>query len=601
MLRPAAFLLAAMTALSSAASAAEADFHAWAATPPMGWNSWDCFGTTVTEAQTKANADFMAAKLKSHGWQYVVVDIQWYQPTATGHDYVPGAKLVMDEYSRLQPAVEKFPSAANGAGFKSLAGYVHGLGLKFGIHLMRGIPRQAVKQNTAILGTDKRAADIADTSSVCSWNPDMYGVDIRRPGGQEYYDSLMAMYAGWGVDFIKVDDIARPYDEVQKLEIEAIRRAIAKTGRPIVFSLSPGETPLARGEHVADHANMWRISDDFWDNWPALRSQFKRLHDWTPHRRTGAWPDADMLPLGTIEFGRQTKFTRDEQFTLMTLWSIARSPLMHGGDMTKTDDFTLSLLTNDEVLAVNQRSENNRQLFRTDDGHVAWVADVPGSADKYVALFNIGEAYQSARKLQETSIVTRNTPGHGVALDVDVSGAKVLHLVADEADGAIMGDHVVWSEPRLVGPAGELRLTKQGWLSASTGWGKVAVGLGAAGKPLRLNGKPVADGIGAHARAHLSFAVPEGYTRFQAFAALDDVAVGHATGATVRFSVYAGDRAGDTPATVRVPLADLGFSGEAKVRDLWTRADLANAKGELSAEVATHGARLFRVSPVQAR
>jgi hypothetical protein len=481
MLRPAALLLAAMSLLPAAASAAD-DFHAWAATPPMGWNSWDCFGTTVTEAQTKANADFMAAKLKSHGWEYVVVDIQWYQPTATGHDYVPGAKLVMDEFSRLQPAVQKFPSAADGSGFKPLADYVHSLGLKFGIHLMRGIPRQAVKQNTAILGTDKRAADIADTSSICSWNPDMYGVDIRRPGGQEYYDSLLALYAGWGVDFIKVDDIARPYDEVQKLEIEAIRRAIAKTGRPIVFSLSPGETPLARGAHVADHANMWRISDDFWDNWPALLSQFKRLHDWTPHRRAGAWPDADMLPLGTIEFGRKTKFTRDEQFTLMTLWSIARSPLMHGGDMTKTDDFTLSLLTNDEVLAVNQRSENNRQLFRTPDGLVAWVADVPGSSDKYLALFNTRESYQSARKLHETPLVTRHTPGHGVALDVDVSGAKVLHLVADEADEGIMGDHVVWSEPRLVGPAGELRLTRQRWTSASTGWGKVAVGLGAGGK-----------------------------------------------------------------------------------------------------------------------
>jgi hypothetical protein len=348
----------------------------------MGWNSWDCFGTTVTEAQTKANADFMAAKLKAHGWQYVVVDIQWYEPSAKGHDYVPGARLVMDEFSRLLPATEKFPSAANGAGFKPLADYVHSLGLKFGIHLMRGIPRQAVKQNTAVLGTDKRAADIADTSSVCSWNPDMYGVDVRRPGGQEYYDSLLALYASRGVDFIKVDDIARPYDEVQKLEIEAIRRAIAKTGRPIVFSLSPGETPLARGEHVADHANMWRISDDFWDNWPALFAQFKRLHDWTPHRRSGAWPDADMLPLGTIEFGRQTHFTRDEQFTLMTLWSIARSPLMHGGDMTHTDDFTLSLLTNDEVLAVNQRSAHNRQLFRTADGLIAWVADVPDSPDK---------------------------------------------------------------------------------------------------------------------------------------------------------------------------------------------------------------------------
>ncbi len=590
-------LLALALALLPAVHAA--DFHTWAATPPMGWNSWDCFGTTVTEAQTKANADFMAAKLKTHGWQYVVVDIEWYQPTAQGHDYTPGAKCAMDGYSRLVPAVEKFPSAANGAGFKPLATYVHSLGLKFGIHLMRGIARQAVTQNTPILGSDKHAADIADTSSICGWNPDMYGVDVRRPGGQAYYDSLLALYAGWGVDFIKVDDIPRPYDEVQKLEIEAIRSAITKTGRPIVFSLSPGETPLSRGAHVADHANMWRISDDFWDNWSSLRSQFKRLHDWTPHRRAGAWPDADMLPLGRVQFGRETHFTRDEQFTLMTLWSIARSPLIHGGDMTKTDDFTLSLLTNDEVLAVNQRSENNRQLSRTDDSLIAWVADIPGSADKYVALFNAREDYETARKLQETEVIDRHTPGQGVELDVDITGAKTLHLIADDAGDGITGDHVVWSDPRLTGPAGELRLTKQGWVSASTGWGNVAVGKGAAGAPLHLQGKPVADGIGAHAPAHLAFAVPPGYTRFQAFAAIDDVGVGHKDGATVRFRVLAGDAAITPSATVRVPLADLGFSGEVRVRDLWTHTNLAPAKGEISAEVPAHGARLFRVGPAR--
>jgi len=586
-----------LSATLSASAAPDPDFHAWAATPPMGWNSWDSFGTTVTEAQTKANAEFMAAKLKAHGWQYVVVDIEWYQPTATGHDYVPGAKLVMDKFSRLLPATEKFPSAADGAGFKPLADYVHSLGLKFGIHLMRGIPRQAVTQNTPILGSDKHAADIADTSSICSWNPDMYGVDVRRPGGQEYYDSLLALYAGWGVDFIKVDDISRPYDEVQKLEIEAIRRAITKTGRPIVFSLSPGETPLARSAHVADHANMWRISDDFWDNWPALRSQFKRLHDWTPYRRAGAWPDADMLPLGRVEFGRQTHFSRDEQFTLMTLWSIARSPLILGADMTKLDDFTFSLLTNDEVLAVNQHSENSRQLFRTADSLIAWVADIPGSADKYVALFNAREDYESARKLQETEVIDRHTPGQGVKLDVDITGAKTLHLMADDAGDGITGDHVVWSDPRLTGPAGELRLTKQGWLSASTGWGSVAVGKDAAGGPLLLQGKPVADGIGAHASAHLAFAVPAGYTRFQAFAALDDVGVGTPYGATVRFRVLASDTAVTTSATVRVALADLGFSGKVMVRDLWSHADLAPASGEISAEVPAHGARLFRVGP----
>ncbi|MEO7934393.1 MAG: glycoside hydrolase family 27 protein [Chthoniobacterales bacterium] len=365
------------------------DYHAWAATPPMGWNSWDAFGTTLNETQAKAQADVMADKLLSHGWNFFTVDIQWYEPASKGFGYRKNAKLSMDAYGRLVPAVEKFPSAANGAGFKPLADYVHAKGLKFGIHLMRGIPRQAVTQNTPILGSNARAADIAVTSSTCKWNPDMFGVDATKPGGQAYYDSLLALYASWGVDFIKVDDLSRPYDDVQLAEVEAIRRAIDKTGRPIVFSTSPGATPLARGEHVAAHANLWRICDDFWDKWPALRSQFKRLHDWTPYRAPGAWPDADMLPLGMIELGRPTRFTPDEQCTMMTLWSIARSPLILGADMTKLDEATLGLLTNDEVLAVNQASAGNRQLF-DQKGLIAWVADVPASKDKYLAVFNTG-------------------------------------------------------------------------------------------------------------------------------------------------------------------------------------------------------------------
>jgi hypothetical protein len=354
----------------------------------MGWNSWDCFGTTVTEAQTKTQADFMASKLKSHGWQYIVVDIQWYEPKAKGHDYRKDAVLTMDQFSRLIPAVEKFPSAANGAGFRALANYVHKKGLKFGIHMMRGIPRQAVRENTPIKGTPYRARDIANTNSICRWNSDMYGVDVTKPGGQEYYDSVFQLVASWGVDFVKVDDLSAPYDAVQRAEIEAIRKAITKCGRKIVFSTSPGPTPLNEGPHISAYANMWRISDDFWDSWPALLAQFKRLNDWTPFRGPGHFPDADMLPVGKISFGRTTHFTPDEQVTLLTLWCIARSPLILGNDLTKTDDFTFSLLTNDEVLAVNQHSTDNRQLFRTPDGLVAWVANVAHSGDKYLAVFN---------------------------------------------------------------------------------------------------------------------------------------------------------------------------------------------------------------------
>jgi hypothetical protein len=358
----------------------------------MGWNSWDGFATTVTESQTRAQADFMAVNLQKHGWEYIVVDIQWYEPQATGFDYRKDAKLEMDGWGRLVPATNKFPSAMDGKGFKPLADYVHSLGLKFGVHLMRGIPRQAVVAKTPVKNTRFTAADIADTNSTCRWNGDMYGVDTSRAGGQEYYDSVFDQLAAWNVDFVKVDDLSRPYHTG---EIEAIRTAIDQTGRKMVFSTSPGATPVNQGEHVSQHANMWRISDDFWDAWPQLLAQFERLRNWTPFRAPGHFPDADMLPIGVLQMGKnKTHFTRDEQITLMSLWSIARSPLIIGADLTKLDDFTLSLLTNDEVLAVNQHSSNNRELFHR-NGYYGWVADAPGGADKYLALFNTHAATES--------------------------------------------------------------------------------------------------------------------------------------------------------------------------------------------------------------
>ncbi|HEY6293588.1 MAG TPA: glycoside hydrolase family 27 protein [Terriglobia bacterium] len=364
-----------------------------ASTPPMGWNSWDCYGTTVTEPEVKANADYMARHLKQHGWQYVVVDIQWSEPNPKAHGYRPGANLAMDEYGRLIPAANRFPSSSDGRGFKPLADYVHSLGLRFGIHIMRGIPRQAVKANLPVLGSQVRAADIADPYSICPWNTDMYGVDMSRPGAQDYYDSILKLYAEWGVDYIKADDIARP---THREEIAALHRAIQKTGRPIVLSLSPGPAMIKDVAFLQENANLWRISDDFWDNWKALRLNFVLMSIWSGVGRPGAWPDADMLPLGHIglraERGedRTTRFTRDEQRTVISLWSIAQSPLMFGGDLPTSDDYSVSLIANDEVLAVDQKGARGGAFAEGGDD-VVWTADAMGSDAKYVAVFNVGD------------------------------------------------------------------------------------------------------------------------------------------------------------------------------------------------------------------
>jgi alpha-galactosidase len=377
---------AAVAPLGFREARAAADFHALAPAPPMGWNSWDSFGPTIREDEARANAQIMAKRLLPHGYDIFTVDIQWYEPGANAYDYRKGAELTMDDWGRLQPAPNRFPSAMIGAGFRPLADFVHALGLKFGIHMMRGVPRQAADRNLPILESKYRAGDVADRANVCPWNTDMYGVDMSKPGAQDYYDSVLRLYASWGVDFIKADDMSRPYAP-NAPEIHAVRSAIDRSGRPMMLSLSPGETPLAEAGDVARNANMWRISDDFWDTWPALLEQFERLKDWAPYRRPGAWPDADMLPLGVLEMGkRTTRLTQDEQRTLMTLWSIARSPLIMGGDLRKLDDFTASLLTNDEVLAVNRTSDANKELFR-ENGLAAWTARA--GRNRYVALFNL--------------------------------------------------------------------------------------------------------------------------------------------------------------------------------------------------------------------
>ena len=364
-------------------------------TAPMGWNSWDCYGAAVTEDIVRQNARFMAENLKQFGWEYVVVDIQWYEPNANSHEYHPFTELCMDEYSRLIPAPNRFPSSADGKGFAPLAEYVHSLGLKFGIHIMRGIPRQAVHQNCKVLGTDKTAREVAKTASICYWNSDMYGVDPHKEGARAYYDSIFKLYASWGVDFIKCDDIAREMPQCEE-ELVMLSDALKGCGRDMILSISPGPAPLDKAELFKQTCNMWRITDDFWDKWELLYDMFQRAEKWCTHTGAGHWPDADMLPVGPLrqDYGKEnwTKFTEDEQITMMTLWSIFRSPLMIGGEMTGFDDFTMKILTNEGILRMHKNSRNAHQVFRRNIGGVefaTWIAqDVEGGT--YIAIFNLG-------------------------------------------------------------------------------------------------------------------------------------------------------------------------------------------------------------------
>lgn len=391
---------------------ARSDFRQWASTPPMGWNSWDCYGPTVTEKEVKANADYMAEHLSKFGWKYVIVDIRWYIANDKAGGYnEKNAIYVMDNYGRYQPAENRFPSSSGGKGFKALADYVHAKGLKFGIHIMRGIPRQAVARHTPVFGASGITADqISNEKHLCSWLHDNYTVDASKKGAQEYYNSLFNLYASWGVDFVKIDDLSAPY--YHQDEIELIRNAIDQCGRPIVLSTSPGETPIANADHVSSHANMWRMVNDVWDQWNDLVHLMDVAQKWYPYIGNGTWPDCDMIPLGHIAIrgergkDRMTRLTHDEQYSLMTFFCIFRSPLFFGGDLPSMDEFTLSLLTNRKVLEMHEQSEGVRQLFQC-NGQLAVASNNKSHKASYLALFNLSDSTQKMKVDLKTNRIQR--------------------------------------------------------------------------------------------------------------------------------------------------------------------------------------------------
>jgi hypothetical protein len=582
-------------------------FHDWAATPPMGWNSWDCYGPTVTEAEVKANADYMAKYLKPYGWDYIVVDIRWYVGNDKAHGYnEKDPDYVLDQYGRFLPAVNRFPSAAGGKGFKPLANYLHKKGLKFGIHIMRGIPVIAVKQNLPIKGTNVTARDIFSDKDQCSWLRDMYTVVPGKPGAQEYYNSLFELYASWGLDFVKIDDLSSPiyFEE----EINMIRKAIDRTGRKIVLSTSPGETPIAHAGHVQKNANMWRTVGDFWDSWQQLKEHFEVFERWNKWRSYGAYPDGDMLPMGKIgiraERGnpRMTNFTPDEQYTLMTLWSIFKSPLMFGGNLPDNNPFTLSLLTNKKVLKVLNESINNKPLF-TDENKAAWIADEPGTGAKYLAVFNTTDQKIAIEEkaVWNSGLITKDTPGHSKQVDIDITGVKKLYLVVNDGDHKTDWDHANWIAPTLYTEKDSLKLTDLKWIKATSGWEKPNVNKSVSGNDLTINKVKCENGIGTHSNSIIEFDVPEGYTRFKALVGLDEACVTQNVGATVKFLVFTENPSGALPPpSMKIPIhfKELGLSGSYLITDLWSGKTVGKFSGEFSPEINLHGAGLYRIIKV---
>lgn len=565
------FVLSLMAIIAIAANAQydfTHQFKNWAQTPPMGWNSWDCYGPTVVESEVKANADYMAAHLLDYGWEYVVVDIRWFVENDKAGGYNQTNPIyVIDDYGRYTPALNRFPSAANGKGFKPLADYCHKLGLKFGIHLMRGLPKKAAQEKKPVLGAEGITCDmICNNDSACTWLRDNYKVDCTKPGAQQYYNSCFDMYAEWGVDFVKIDDLSRPYHTG---EIEMIRHAIDQCGRPIVLSISPGETPIDRVDHVKTHANMWRTVDDFWDNWSQLSYQFQVCAKWAPYIAPGTWPDADMLPLGKISIRgergaeRWTNFTADEQKTMMNLWTIFKSPLMFGGDLPQNDEATNALLTNRDVLYMHHYSVENRQAANIDN-KITWTAMDPANGDRFVALFNAGgsEYVASDAALWRSGTISYLTTGHSINASVDLpAGAKELALVVTDGGDGYDCDHADWINPTVTLADGStVDLTASKMLRSTAGWGSVAVNKNLNGGKLSINGTPYEKGIATHANSILLFDMPEGAVKFTALCGIDNTGSDQGSKSSVEFMVFNFD------ATMRYEYTDQWSGGNIEVK-----------------------------------
>jgi len=387
------------------------------AVPPRGWNSYDSYTMNINETRFLANCEAASQLLLPFGYNTCVIDYLWYQSNTNG-------MWNLDEYCRPIPDVERWPSSANGVGFREVADKVHDMGMNFGIHIMRGTSSFAMEKNCVIMGTSGvRVKDIVatDKGATCPWKPDSVSINVSKDGGQQFYESLYRQYAiDWQVDFIKNDCVFRSarVDEILA-QARAIRKFSSKS-RSIVYSLSPGTSSdlsdeMKIADAVSDSVNMYRITDDDWDKWADLVVHFDAAAAFAPKiAGTGllgrpSFPDLDMLPIGFIASPgdehlaptRWSNLTRNEQMTQMTLWAIARSPLFFGGDVTmlrdakhgSDADFTLSLLTNKAVLRVNSHSSLNREILNDDAGRKrAWAASLEDSSDAYAcALFNIGD------------------------------------------------------------------------------------------------------------------------------------------------------------------------------------------------------------------
>lgn len=593
-----------------------ATFRTWAMTPPMGWNSWDCYYSSVTEKEVMQNAHYLVDNdLVKHGWEYVVIDIRWYcnHPSLGGGNYNQNGTqdYVLDQYGRYLPSPTRFPSVmvdGENKGFKAIADSLHNMGLKFGIHIMRGVPKAVIGSEYQLKGSEETAWSnvYSSTTPPCTWLKDNLLVK-NNEYGQLYYNSIMDLYAEWGVDFIKVDDIARPF---YTNEIHMIRKAIDQTGRPIVLSLSPGKTQYTYAKECLANANMWRMMDDLWDSWNAVDAVFAEAHEWSKYAQVGNYADCDMLPLGQIAMtiadrgytsadkGRWTNLSKNEQLTMMTLWGICHSPLFFGGEMTMNDEFTLSLLNNEEYHQMHKYGiEAHQVLNNKKTGLTVWTSTEPETGDRYLALFQRDATEEQSEAVARSGLISRKGT-RSYMLEADITGAERLKIVVSNWGDGFSYDRADLIEPVLIDAEGnETSLTTMTASSYSSEWGTLNINKNVEGGTLRVDGKSYSTGLGLNAQCTLVYDLPEGhtYTTFRSLCGYDsscDTDNPSSSGTTMEFLVY-------TPKNAEhdFDLQQIGYEENAAVEmyDIWAKENIGSVTGSIHAAIPNHGVKLFKL------
>jgi alpha-galactosidase len=326
--------------------------------PYMGWSSWSRFHDQIDESLIKGQADaLIASRLPAAGYRYINMDDGW----SNGFDDhgIPMAN----------PAT--FPT-----GIKALSTYLHQRGLLFGIYLNPGISEKLYKQNPRIAGTSSHIADITDVSAPGSTRRQSYRIDFSKPAASTYIRSQVKQFAGWGVDFVKMDFVGPGGGNIPADDREEMRQwhlALSHASRPIWLELS-NWLSFDQAALWRTTSNGWRIENDIecyeCDNatsvrkgnlteWSKVAERFRDVVRWIPYAGPGGWNDLDTLELGN---GDRDGLTPDERQSMFLLWSINCAPLYLGSDLTKMDADDLALITKKDIIAIDQAGVPARPL-----------------------------------------------------------------------------------------------------------------------------------------------------------------------------------------------------------------------------------------------